>query len=163
CHVFGDFDSLGWDLGNPDDTVKASPNPIGAIGGAAPFHPLKGPMTTQTLRGLAHHGPMHWRGDRTGGTFPGDPNALDAQLAFESLNVAFDSLLGRDEGPISDADMHAFATFALQIVAPPNPIRRLDNQLTSEQAHGRDVYFNQPVTDAITNCNGCHVLDPSQG
>ena len=25
CHVFGDFDSLAWDLGNPDE--KATPNP----------------------------------------------------------------------------------------------------------------------------------------
>ena len=24
-------------------------------------------MTTQSLRGMANHGPMHWRGDRTGG------------------------------------------------------------------------------------------------
>ena len=31
------------------------------------FHPLKGPMTTQTLRGMQHGGPMHWRGDRSGG------------------------------------------------------------------------------------------------
>ena len=31
------------------------------------FHPMKGPMTTQSLRGMANHGPMHWRGDRTGG------------------------------------------------------------------------------------------------
>jgi DNA-binding beta-propeller fold protein YncE len=163
CHVFGDFDSLAWDLGNPDAVVTASPNPIGPIGGAVPFHPLKGPMTTQTLRGLAHQGPMHWRGDRTGGAFPNDPNALDTQRAFATFNVAFDALLGRDEGPLSDADMQAFATFALRITAPPNPIRNLDNQLTAAQAHGRDVYINQPVTDAITNCNGCHTLDPSRG
>ncbi len=38
-------------------------------GGQPPIHhPLKGPMTTQSLRGMANHGPMHWRGDRTGGT-----------------------------------------------------------------------------------------------
>ena len=34
------------------------------------FHPLKGPMTTQSLRGMANHGSMHWRGDRTGGNDP---------------------------------------------------------------------------------------------
>ena len=33
------------------------------------FHPMKGPMTTQTLRGLANSGPMHWRGDRSNGFF----------------------------------------------------------------------------------------------
>ena len=34
------------------------------------FHPLKGPMTTQSLRGMANDGSMHWRGDRTGGNDP---------------------------------------------------------------------------------------------
>ena len=28
--------------------------------------PLKGPMTTQSLRGMDNHGAMHWRGDRNG-------------------------------------------------------------------------------------------------
>ncbi len=28
CHIFGDFDSLAWDLGNPDDVVLNNPNPI---------------------------------------------------------------------------------------------------------------------------------------
>ena len=34
---------------------------------------MKGPMTTQTLRGLATHGGMHWRGDRVDGFFGTDP------------------------------------------------------------------------------------------
>jgi len=33
------------------------------------FHPMKGPMTTQTLRGLVNSGAMHWRGDRANGFF----------------------------------------------------------------------------------------------
>src|SRR5215470_5176251 len=28
CHVFGDFDSLGWDLGNPDGSVVSNFNPF---------------------------------------------------------------------------------------------------------------------------------------
>ena len=36
---------------------------------------MKGPMTTQSLRGMANHGPMHWRGDRTGGNDPRRPDA----------------------------------------------------------------------------------------
>src|SRR4030095_2161884 len=67
CHIFGDFDSLAWDLGNPDDSVLNNPNPIRLPGPNPDFHPLKGPMTTQSLRGMANHRPMHWRGDRTGG------------------------------------------------------------------------------------------------
>jgi YVTN family beta-propeller protein len=159
CHVFADFDSLGWDLGNPDDVVVASTNPIGEIGNQDAFHPLKGPMTTQTLRGMAHHGPMHWRGDRTGG----GAQALDEQLAFEAFNVAFDGLLGRDEGEIPDADMTAFAEFILAVELPPNPIRRLDNTLTAAQQNGRNLYFNRNGTDLITTCNGCHTLDPQAG
>jgi DNA-binding beta-propeller fold protein YncE/mono/diheme cytochrome c family protein len=163
CHVFGDFDSLGWDLGNPDDVVKPNPDPIGPIGFAPPFHPLKGPMTTQTLRGMANHGPMHWRGDRTGGTFPGDPQALDEELAFEAFNVAFGDLLGRDEGKIPDADMQSFAKFILEIAAPPNPIRSLDNQLNAAQATGRDLFFNRQAVDVVATCNGCHTLDARFG
>ena len=30
CHVFADFDSLGWDLGNPDDVVDAQQQPARA-------------------------------------------------------------------------------------------------------------------------------------
>jgi YVTN family beta-propeller protein len=159
CHVFADFDSLGWDLGNPDDAVAASTNPIGVIGSQQAFHPLKGPMTTQTLRGMDHHGPMHWRGDRTGGGL----QALDEQLAFEAFNVAFDGLIGRDEGEIPAADMTAFAQFILEVELPPNPIRNLDNSLTAAQQNGRDLYFDREGTDLVTNCNGCHVLDPAAG
>ena len=28
CHIFGDFDSLAWDLGNPDDVVVNNPGPF---------------------------------------------------------------------------------------------------------------------------------------
>ncbi|MGH7785786.1 MAG: hypothetical protein ACRERC_02910 [Candidatus Binatia bacterium] len=163
CHAFADFDSLAWDLGNPDDIVVANNNPPGLIGGGQPFHPMKGPMTTQTLRGMATHGPMHWRGDRTGATFPGDPLGLDEQLAFEAFNVAFEGLLGRDGGPIPAADMTAFTDFILAVRLPPNPIRALDNSLTTPQANGRNVYISGGATDGIAACNGCHVLDPSQG
>jgi DNA-binding beta-propeller fold protein YncE len=158
CHVFGDFDSLAWDLGNPDGTVLNNPNPIRLGGGDPNFHPLKGPMATQSLRGMANHGPMHWRGDRTAGPM-GDP--LDEHGAFRRFIVAFVDLLGRD-GPIADADMTAFANFILEVTYPPNPIRALDNSLTPEQLAGRDLYFGR-VTDTFANCNGCHTLDPANG
>jgi DNA-binding beta-propeller fold protein YncE len=163
CHVFADFDSLAWDLGNPDDVVMPNPNPVGPIGFRQDFHPMKGPMTTQTLRGLANHGPMHWRGDRTGGNAdpPGDP--LSEDLAFKAFNVAFDGLLGRDEGPIPGTEMQAFTDFILQVTLPPNPIRALDNSLTPSQQNGRDFYFGPVLSDGVATCNGCHTLDPAQG
>ena len=74
CHIFGDFDSLAWDLGNPDDTELENPSPlvvnpadVGFPQVSVHFRPMKGPMTTQSFRGLANHGSMHWRGDRNGG------------------------------------------------------------------------------------------------
>jgi hypothetical protein len=65
CHVFGDFDGLAWDLGDPFAPVVPNPNPMVPGITARPFHPMKGPMVTQSLRGLAGAGAMHWRGDRT--------------------------------------------------------------------------------------------------
>jgi YVTN family beta-propeller protein len=159
CHVFADFDSLAWDLGNPDDDPLPNLNPF-AVGGGAAFSPLKGPMTTQSLRGMANHGPMHWRGDRSGANDPGG-SAFDEDAAFKRFIVAFDGLLGRG-GAISSADMQRFTDFVLQVTYPPNPIRNLDNSLRPAEQLGRNLYFGR-ITDVVANCNGCHVLDPAAG
>jgi YVTN family beta-propeller protein len=161
CHIFGDFDSLAWDLGNPDDIVRPNNNEfrlVDVIGLSFDgFHPMKGPMTTQSLRGMANHGPMHWRGDRTGGA----GQSLDEDLAFKAFNVAFDGLLGR-AGPLTASQMQAFTDFILQVTYPPNPIRNLDNTLTPEQQAGRNFYFG-PTSDVFGSCNTCHVLAPASG
>jgi hypothetical protein len=121
-------------------------------------------MATQTLRGLANQGPMHWRGDRTGAEFFNDQKAHDTTLAFKAFNVAFDSLLGRDEGEISDADMTAFADFVLRILPPPNPVRALDNVLTASQAQGREIFLNRRLlADSAAHCGGCHTLQVARG
>jgi DNA-binding beta-propeller fold protein YncE len=161
CHIFGDFDSLAWDLGNPDDRVLNNPNPfrLGPFGDPD-FHPLKGPMTTQSLRGMANHGPMHWRGDRTGGNDVGG-SALDENAAFLKFIVAFDGLLGRG-APISSTDMQKFADFILQVTYPPNPVRALDNSLNADQTAGRNFFMNT-ISDVVETCNGCHVLNPAAG
>jgi sugar lactone lactonase YvrE len=148
CHIFGDVDDLAWDLGNPDGDTMLNTNPFVGFGPVFELHPIKGPMTTQTLRGLDHHGPQHWRGDRLG----------DAGQAFLAFNVAFHGLLGRDEGPLSDEQMQQFADFALQIKAPPNPIRRLDNQLRADEEQARQLFF-----DPSHNCVRCHDIDPTAG
>jgi DNA-binding beta-propeller fold protein YncE len=163
CHVFGDLDHLAWDLGNPDDVVLNNPGPfkIPAILGTFPdFHPLKGPMTTQSLRGMANHGPMHWRGDRTGGNDPGG-STFDEDAAFKKFNVAFPGLIGR-ESELTEDEMQAFTDFILTVTYPPNPNRRLDNTLNGGQTAGRDLYFGR-ITDTLFNCNGCHTLDPVGG
>jgi DNA-binding beta-propeller fold protein YncE len=169
CHVFGDMDDIAWDLGDPDATPVPNPNPapplvdFSPINDLFPFDPLKGPMTTQSLRGMKHAGPMHWRGDRTGpecATTPGDPAC--ANRAFNEFNVAFPGLLGRDEGQLTAGEMQTFTTFILQVNYPPNPIRSLDNSLTPQQQSGLNVYTG-PITDTVANCAGCHELDRAQG
>ncbi len=142
CHIFGDFDSLAWDLGNPDDVVAPNANPFRVtdpIGMSfVGFHPMKGPMTTQSLRGMANAGPMHWRGDRTGSSSGG--SALDEDAAFKAFNVAFGGLLGRS-GPLTAGEMQAFTDFILQVTYPPNPIRALNNVDTPEEAAGRNFFM----------------------
>jgi DNA-binding beta-propeller fold protein YncE len=153
CHIFGDFDSLAWDLGDPFGAVVANPNPF-RLGSGGPFHPMKGPMTTQSLRGMADAGPMHWRGDRTGGTSGGDP--LDEDLAFKEFNPAFVGLLGRG-AQLSAAEMQQFTDFILTVRYPPNPIRALNDVATSAQATGQTIYLNN-ASDGGQTCNFCHAL-----
>ncbi len=159
CHIFADFDSLAWDLGDPEGTVKPNLNIAGLGAGLTPYHPMKGPMTTQSLRGLDGQGPMHWRGDRTAADVGGD--SLDELGAFKEFNVAFAGLVGRS-GPLPQQDMDAFANFMIQVKYPPNPNRPLDSSLTPGQQAGSDFFFNAPSTAGF-NCNVCHVIDPAQG
>lgn len=164
CHVFGDMDDLAWDLGDPDGSPLPNPNPCAidqsAVCGLADFDPLKGPMTTQSLRGMVNAGPMHWRGDRSGGNEGGDP--LDSDAAFKTFNVAFPGLVGRDEGGLSASQMQAFTKFALRLTYPPNPIRRLDNGLWVDEQAGLQLYVG-PTTDVVSDCNGCHEIDRARG
>ena len=208
CHIGGDHDGIAWDLGNPGAfplpiTTLGAPNPNGiesaiqTINPAvlaqlfgqqqigyifAAYQPSKGPMTTQSFRGMDNHGAMHWRGDRNGavqqsgapfllGGAPvvsAQPNSgiFDELNAFKSFNVAFPGLVG-NAAQLSDGDMTDFANFALDISYPPNPIRNLDDSLTPTQQAGEAFYFNhapngqQLPSDRFHNCNGCHTLDRS--
>ena len=173
CHVFGNFDSLTWDLGDPDGSVAPNlievkrrgpaelfPN-INGTGNVPELHPIKGPMATQTMRGMANNGAMHWRGDRTGGNDPGgDP--FDEVAAFTKFIVAFEGLQGNDPAtPFRGNDMAAFASFILDVVLPPNPVRPLNNMLNPSQQAGRDFYIKP--TNPGFSCKECHSLDPPFG
>jgi DNA-binding beta-propeller fold protein YncE len=187
CHIFADFDSLAWNLGNPDDKMSVNSQKSASINPLLPapdamFHPMKGPMTTQTLRGLSTHGGMHWRGDRVSGLLADDscppnaggPSGCDESLSFRNFIVAFEGLVGH-QGIISVPDMQKFAIFALQIFLPPNPVRNLDNSLTASQVAGRTKFFScgEPAecslpfdanaTDTVEDCDGCHELNPANG
>src|SRR5690606_7634192 len=140
CHIGGDNDDLAWDLGDPGGrplsitklgNVQSIPPEaiIALLPRFAPifdfFMPLKGPMTTQSLRGMDNHGAMHWRGDRNGAVqqsgapfidpatgapiVSAQPNAgfFDEHKAFTSFNVAFPGLVGRED-MLDPEDMDAF-------------------------------------------------------
>ena len=195
CHIFGDMDDLAWDLGNPDNAVTKSvitinlgnfltnplaqqvlgfPLDINGTGNPSDFHPMKGPFTTQTLRGLRFSGAMHWRGDRSTG--PSGTSALDPNVSFRNFGPAFQALVGSLEQP-TPGEMQTFADFQLQVLPPPNPVRNLDNSLTAAQQAGSNFFsgtrpsdgVNSPLADALLGeqasftCNGCHTLNASQG
>lgn len=171
CHVFGDSDGLAWDLGNPDNEVVENANDYAAVNYQPEpqryFHPLKGPMVTQSLRGIGDSGPLHWRGDRSGKDRL--PEESVASAAFKEFNGTFVNLLGR-ETFLTDEQMQKFTDFALSITYPPNPIRALDNSLTELQAEGKRIFFEDYTSSrlfgrfgpAMNQCVQCHELDPSE-
>lgn len=120
CHVDGRADRLAWDLGNPAGQQVASTtgqnlggNVSGLNTGFTPYHPMKGPMITQTFQDIIGKEPHHWRGDRTG---------------LEAFSGAFMSLLG-DDATLNPAQMQEFEDFVATITFPPNPNRAIDNSL----------------------------------
>ena len=149
CHIDGDRDELAWDLGDPGGSMQTvtQPNPPPLPPGNQTFnmHPMKGPMTTQTLRGLVGTGPLHWRADRAN---------------FLAFNGAFASLLGGTM--LSTADMTAFRDFINTVVFQPNPNQKLDRTLPATFAGGdpnvgRTTYISTQYQAGLS-CNTCHAL-----
>jgi len=119
CHVDARMDRLAWDLGNPAGAVASSAgqnrgmNVPGLNSGFDNFHPMKGPMTTQTLQDIIGKEPLHWRGDRNG---------------IEDFNGAFVDLQG-DDTMLSSTEMQEFEDFLATLHFQPNPLRNFDNTL----------------------------------
>jgi hypothetical protein len=116
------------------------------------WHPMKGPMTTQTLKGLQGTEPLHWRGDR--------PD-------FQAFNRAFNVLMGGNQ--LAAADMDRFAAFGTSITYPPNPNQPLDRTLSAtpagaNQAAGFGAFTGFTVNFFIggysvqAQCATCHEL-----
>lgn len=122
CHVDARMDRLAWDLGDPSGVV----DPVDGqnLGMSIPgldtdftdFHPMKGPMTTQTLQDIIGKEPFHWRGDRDG---------------LENFNPAFMGLQG-DDAVLDPVEMQEFEDFLATLHFPPNPNRNLDNTLPTD-------------------------------
>ena len=141
CHVGGNFDNIAWDLGNPLGPMEPSLQLP-----AQQIHPMKGPMTTQSLRGLADTSPFHWRGDRAD---------------FTRFNPAFVSLMGAPDS-LSASDMQKYNEFILTVAYPPNPNQRLNRTLAALADSGRVEFENRPH-DAGRPCAECHSLPKGTG
>ncbi len=155
CHVDARMDQLSWDLGDPSGEVKPF-NELcnlglpGQGGSCGNWHPMKGPMSTQTLVGLAGNEPFHWRGDRND----------FAEFAHASV-----SLLGADED-FSITEMARLDAYLATISFPPNPNRNLDGTLKTSLAGGNPVtgqtLFNTGNLDFV-QCVTCHTMPTGGG
>ena len=155
CHVDAEMDMLAWDLGDPGGQPETHDSitviDFGTLQtNATTVHPMKGPMVTQTLRGLDNLDPFHWRGDRTN---------------FTHFNLAFTNLLGGV--PLSDSDMNAYRDFINTIRFEPNPNQTLDRQLPTNLAGfagnpqtGFTNFINTFISGPVTNltCTDCHAF-----
>src|ERR1051326_2021557 len=79
------------------------------------FHPMKGPMVTQTLQDIITHEPFHWRGDRDG---------------IEQFDGTFTNLQGAGTS-LSTSEMQELKDFLATIRFAPNPFRQFDNSLST--------------------------------
>ncbi|GAB5497410.1 MAG: hypothetical protein Phyf2KO_24900 [Phycisphaerales bacterium] len=167
CHIDARTDRLAWDLGDPAGEMKTfDQNCLDA--NCEDWHPMKGPMTTQTLRDIIGQEPHHWRSDRFG---------------IEDFTGAFQSVLGDDAEP-SPAEMQLFEDFLSTIHFPPNPFRNFDNSLPTDlplEGHfttGRFAPEGQPLPNGnavlgLNNyrfgdldgleCITCHTLPTGMG
>ncbi len=149
CHVDGEHDLLSWDLGDPGGKLEKVPHqskPDFLPPGSVPdwdFHPMRGPMGTQTLRGLAGNAPYHWRGEI--------PGLMD-------INGDFPALMGGDLLP--EAEMSLLAGYMERIAHSPNPNQNLDRTYDASAARGEKTFRNTPAilwaNGQINKCATCH-------
>ncbi|HXG49459.1 MAG TPA: hypothetical protein VNO52_17685 [Methylomirabilota bacterium] len=149
CHIDAEMDLLAWDLGDPYGSLQTErgTNSRGVTIITRVLHPMKGPMTTQTLKGLKGHDPLHWRGDRTN---------------FLSFNGAFASLLGGN--PLPESDMQAFREFIETLVFQPNPNQNLDRTYPESfptrtgigNARRGEEIFRHEIFNEYRTCSTCH-------
>jgi DNA-binding beta-propeller fold protein YncE len=170
CHVDARMDRLAWDLGDPSGDVKEfnqncqTQLPSVTIFNCDDFHPMKGPMMTQTFQDIIGNEPFHWRGDRNG---------------IEEFNAAFEGLLG-DDVQLNSEEMQRFEDMLATITFPPNPFRNLDNslpesiELNNHYTSGRFstagqplgygnpqnglMLFNTDLLDGVFQCASCHTI-----
>lgn len=144
CHLDADLDGIAWDLGDPAGELVTVIGTNAAAHLTSPIerviHPMKGPLTTQTLRGLQTGAPFHWRGDRP---------------TLQSFNPTFDKLMGGPE--LSTPDINALAQYLQTLRHHPNPNRNLNNSLPTTFAGGNPSIGKAVFDDHVkSHCITCH-------
>lgn len=150
CHYDGDLDLLAWNLGDPGGDMTTVVTPVPVLGGTLTLnlHPMKGPMTTQTLKGFKGNpgqNPLHWRGDRAD---------------FTAFNPAFDKLMGGAQ--LTAPDMASYKNFVETMTFEPNPNQNLDRTypatlagFAGSPATGRTTFLTNQYQPFLT-CATCH-------
>ncbi len=158
CHTDGRSDRIAWDIGNTQGAVLAFDESCQVPAGCANWHPMKGPMTTQTLLGIIGNEPFHWRGEK-------------ADLA--EFNEAYTALQGR-ESQITAVEMEELTAYVASLTYPPNPNRNIDGTLrtsitlatgTGNAATGFNIFttvatFGIGAPGGPFTCNTCHTGTP---
>lgn len=144
CHIDADLDGIAWDLGDPGGAMLTVMGTNAAAHLTTPIprdiHPMKGPLTTQTLRGMQSGAPFHWRGDRP---------------TLQSFNPTFEKLMGGSQ--ISVADINALAGYLQTLRHHPNPNRNLNNTLPITFAGGSPSAGKALFDDHVkSHCVTCH-------
>lgn len=145
CHLDADRDGLAWDLGDPGGDMITTMGSNVVVHDNKPrsriSHPMKGPMTTQTLRGMQDSAPFHWRGDKP---------------SLQSFNGTFENLMGGELQTSEDMDL--LAAYLFSLAHHPNPNRDLDRTLPAtfnggDPLRGRDLFVLH-----ANHCSLCHEL-----
>lgn len=158
CHVDATRDTEDWDLGDPQGAMKTLNQPCNTgtgLGGTCnDWHPMKGPMMTQTLIGSVGTEPLHWRGDR------------EDMAAF---SVGFTGLLGADDPP-TPTEMAKLEAFIATIRFQPNPNRTFFDDVpasvpgySGDPANGEQLFFNASLDQSSTTCVTCHTMPTGAG
>eukprot|EP00913_Durusdinium_trenchii_P028393 g26621.t1 len=147
CHIDGDRDGLAWDLGDPGGELFNN--------GSERLHPMKGPLLTQTLRGLKGERLFHWRADRAG---------------LGSFNVAFDTLMGGQQ--LKPKNLATFVAYLKDIRFAPNPHRNPDDTLPTtpkgtSAKDGESIFMTKNDVgrerDNRFRCVDCHINRSGSG
>jgi YVTN family beta-propeller protein len=160
CHVDARSDRIAWDLGDPAGEMIGFNATCVEAGACIDWHPMKGPMVTQTLQGIIGQEPLHWRGEKAG---------------IEEFNVAYTHLQGR-ESEISTEQMAQLKAYIATLAFGPQPNKNIDNTLrtslpifggivtgyggTGNPQAGQNLFNNLVVLPgapgANTRCVDCH-------